>query len=98
MRAELPEIARFTHRRGGSPSSLDLICRVFRVVLEVDDQPVDLGRLEAGNGDVEAFLQEELVKLRQFDSQALAVPSGILRDLVVREQESAFAPRLTPGP
>jgi hypothetical protein len=66
------------------------ICRVFRVVLEVDDQPVDLGRLEAGNGDVEAFLQEELVKLRQFDSQALAVPSGILRDLVVREQESAL--------
>ena len=90
MRAELPEIARLAHRRSGKPASLDLVRRVFRVLLEVDDQLVDLGGLEPRDGDVEIFLDKELGEFGELGRQPFAVPSGIRGDLVVREQQGAL--------
>ena len=87
MRAELPEVSGPGHRRNGKPVSSDLIRRVYRVLLEVDHQLVDLGRLETGDGDVEAFRDEELGELWEFDRQTLPVPPGIRGDLVVRQQQ-----------
>ena len=87
MRAELPEITRPAYRRKRKPVSLDVIRRVCRIVLKITDQLVDLGGLETGDGDVEAFRNEELGEFGEFDSQTLAVPAGILGDFVVREQK-----------
>ena len=87
MRAELPDVSRLAHRRKRKPVSSDVIRRVCRVLLEITDQLVDLDGLEAGDGDVEAFLDEELGEFGEFDSQTLPVPAGILGDLVVGEQQ-----------
>ena len=87
MRAELPEITRLAHRRKRKPVSLDVIRRVCRIVLKITDQLVDLDGLETGDGDVEVFLNEELGEFGEFDSQALAVPAGILGDFVVGDQQ-----------
>ena len=68
-------------------------CRVF---LKITNQLIDLCGLETGDGDVEVFLNEELCDFWEFDSQALDVPTGILGDLVVREQKRPlFLPRLS---
>ena len=87
MRAELPEVSRLAHRRKRKPVSSDVIRRVCRVLLEVTYQLVDLDRLETGDGDVEALLNEELGEFGEFDRQTLSVPAGILGDLVVGEQQ-----------
>ena len=98
MRAELPEIARPAYRCERKPVSLDVIRRVCRIVLKITDQLVDLGGLETGDGDVEAFRNEELGEFWEFDSQALAVPAGIRRQSCCRQSAvPAFAPRLGHG-
>ena len=87
MRTELPEITRAGSPAKGKPISLDIIRRVCGVLLEVTDERVDLDGLEAGDRDVEVFLNEEIGELGKFDSQTLAVPTGILGDFVVREHQ-----------
>jgi hypothetical protein len=86
MRPELPDISGPAHRRKRKPVSLDIVRRVCRI-LKITDQLINLGGLETGDGDVEVFLNEELCDFGEFDSQALDVPTGILGDLVVREQK-----------
>ena len=87
MRAELPDVTGLAHRRKRKPVSLDVISRVGCALLEVTHERVNLDWLETGDGDVEAFLNEELGEFGEFDSQTLPVPTGILGDFVVREQK-----------
>ena len=87
MRAELPEITPPAYRRERKPLSLDVIRRVCRLFLKITDQLVDLGGLETGDGDVEAFRDEELCEFWEFDCQALGVPAGMVGNLVVGNQQ-----------
>ena len=97
MRPELPEVSRLAHRRERQPVGSDAIRRICRVLLKITDQLVDLDRLEAGDGDVEAFLNEELGELGEFDGESLPVPAGILGDFVVGNQQARFCASLKPG-
>ena len=60
------------------------------VLLEIDRDLVDLDRLEASDGKVQALLDEELGKLRKLDVKALPVPARIFGDLVVCQEQCAL--------
>ena len=87
--AQLPEVARLRHRRRRRPRGIDSVGGIRRVFLEVRGELVDLDRRKAGDRDVEALDHQDLRKLGQLDGQELAVPAGILGDLVVGEGERA---------
>ena len=84
MRAELPDVTGLAYRRKRKPVSLDVIRRVCALSSK-SLRTVDLDWLETGDGDVEAFRNEELGEFGEFDSQTLPVPPGTLGDFVIRE-------------
>jgi hypothetical protein len=90
VRAELPKIPGLAQRLIGKPASFDLVRRIVRGLLEVDNQLVDLDGFESCDGDVEIFLDEKLSELWEFYGQMRPIPSGIGGDLVVRKQQGAL--------
>ena len=87
MRPELPDVSRLAHRLKRQPVSSDGVRRVCRVLLKITYELVDLDGLEAGNADIEVFLNEELGEFGELDSLTFPVPAGILGDFVIREQQ-----------
>ena len=60
------------------------------VLLEIDRDLVDLHRLEASDGNVQALFDEELGELRKLDGEALPIPARIFGDLVVGQEQCAL--------
>jgi hypothetical protein len=75
---------------------LDVIRRICRSLLEVTHERVDLDGLEAGDRDVEIFLNQEIGEFGKFDSQTLAVPTGVLGDLLSASISARFLTSLKP--
>jgi hypothetical protein len=59
MLAEPPEIALACDRRRRQESGINVIRGVGDIVLEVDEQCVDFGRLKTGHRDVEPVFDQE---------------------------------------
>jgi hypothetical protein len=72
------------------PLAFNGVCGIGGVLLEIDRDLVDLHRLEAGNGNVEALLDEELGQLGELDGKALPIPARIFGDLVVGQEQCAL--------
>ena len=88
MRADLPEVARPRDGRPGDVRHRIGGIGLRRLVVEPGDQDVDLGHLEAGDRDVEVEI--ELDQVLQLDRQDLAIPAGLLGELVVGEDVGAL--------
>ena len=85
--AQFPEIARLAHSSGRGPCGVDGVSRIGGGVLEVRCELVDLDRRKAGDRDVEAINDQDLRELGQLGGQELAVPAGVLADLIVGKRE-----------
>src|SRR5215203_4606934 len=88
MLTHKPQITRARHRlrlklRGSVIGSGE-------VRAEIVQDRVDLGRVEAGRGELEALPLEQLRKLGELLCQRLSVPAGVLGQLVVGNREQAL--------
>ena len=81
-----PKTAAFTDRRACLPAWIDIVVWIGGVLFEVNLQLIEFGRRKARNTDVQSVFNEQLGKLRQLDSKPLAIPSGIVADLVIRKR------------
>jgi hypothetical protein len=87
MVAEQPQIAGLADRHGLTPLGIDLVLRISSAVFEIGLNMIDLGRLEAEYGDVKPLYPQQVCQFRDFDRQALAIPSRVLCKLVVGDRK-----------
>ena len=87
--AQLPEIPWLARRHRCGPPGIDGISGIGWVILKVRGQLIDLDRGKAGDRDVEILHHQQLGQLRQLRGQQLAVPAGILGNLVVGKGKRA---------
>ena len=66
------------------------ICRIAAILLQIDVDLIDLRCGKAGDLNLDLLLVEKNAEFCQLCGQSLAVPAGLLRDLVVRESKSAL--------
>jgi hypothetical protein len=90
MMTQLPNVTRLGHRHRGSQPRIDRVSRVGGVLLEINGQLVNLDRRKSRNRNVDPFSDQQFGELGQFEREDLAVPTGVLTDLVVGERQCPF--------
>src|SRR5262245_3748963 len=85
VRTELPHVTRLGYGQLSEPILLDGIRA--DVGLEVDHNLVDLGRRKSANRNLEAFPNQKVGKLRQFDGKDFAIPASVFGDFVVGKRQ-----------
>ena len=86
MAADLPEVAEPRDGRAAVTRRHNVVH--VRLRLGLANQHVDLGHLEAGNRNVEIKIERR--EMLQFDPKDLAIPAGLLGELVVGEDVGAL--------
>jgi hypothetical protein len=91
--AEHPQVARLADRTVLQPRGGNTVLRVSAVFLKIGYKLIDLDPLEAQDRDIKALRFQQGGQIRYFDRQALTIPAGILRNLVVSNCERALSRR-----
>src|SRR5262249_1174063 len=91
MLAELPKIAGLADGWTGIVRGINRVGRIRYIVLEISEQGIDLRRLKAGQGYVEAIVDEQVRQADEFIRESCAIPASALRDAVVGQQQCALA-------
>jgi hypothetical protein len=83
MLAELPEIASLADGWTGIVRGIDRVGWIRYIVLEISEQGIDLRRLKAGQGYIEAIVDEQVRQADEFIRESFAIPAGALRNAIV---------------
>src|SRR6266508_3198820 len=90
MVAELPKVSRLADHLSRLPGAVHGVGRVCAIRLKVGDNLVDFDGLKARDRNVEILIDEELGELRQLNGKTFPIPTRILGDLVVGQEQRAF--------